>query len=133
MHLQASTPLGAYDSPISMPPIWMELPCGLSTIQGDRILPCMRERRGSLTLELVLQAAAAVKAEPSDAGERPTYFGLDDSDIEEWLESSSNGSVHALAVAPQTPTAVKLLTASIFRGPRTSPSGDACRVVPPNR
>ena len=78
----------------------------------------------------MLQAAgkpAALEAEP-----QPGYFGLDDSDIEEWLESSSNGSLHALAVA-QTPSAVKLLTASVFRGPRCAPSGDACRVVPPNR
>lgn len=54
MHLQAITPLGTHDSPISMPPIWMELPCGLSTNQGERVSPCMRERRGLLTLELVL-------------------------------------------------------------------------------
>jgi hypothetical protein len=93
----------------------------------------MRERRVILTLELVLQRGAPAETEPSDPGEKPGYFGLDDSDIEEWLESSSNDSVNALAVALERRTAVKLLTTSIFRGPRTSPSGDACRVVPPSR
>ena len=75
-----------------------------------------------------------MEAEPSEQpSEQPAYFGLDDSDIEEWLESSSNGSVHALTMA-QAPSAVKLLTASVWRGPRTAgPSGDACRVVPPSR
>ncbi len=79
--------------------------------------------------------ASAPEAEPaaaSEAAEQPGYFGLDDSDIEEWLESSSNASLHALAV-PQSPSTVKLLTACVYRGPRTGPSGDACRVVPPNR
>ncbi len=77
---------------------------------------------------------AAMEAEPSEQpAEQPAYFGLDESDIEEWLESSSNGSVHALTMA-QAPSAVKLLTASVWRGPRTAvPSGDACRVVPPSR
>ena len=77
---------------------------------------------------------AAMQAEPSEQPvEQPAYFGLDDSDIEEWLESSSNGSVYALTTA-QAPSAVKLLTASVWRGPRTSnASGDACRVVPPSR
>ena len=77
---------------------------------------------------------AAMETEPSEQpAEQPAYFGLDDSDIEEWLESSSNGSVHALSMA-QAPSAVKLLTASVWRGPRTAvPSGDACRVVPPSR
>ena len=77
---------------------------------------------------------AAMEAEPSEQpSEQPAYFGLDDSDIEEWLESSSNGSVHALTVA-QAPSAVKLLTASVWRGPRIAGlSGDACRVVPPSR
>ena len=75
--------------------------------------------------------ASLLQIDPESA-ERPGYFGLDDSDIEEWLESSSNGSVRALAV-PHQPSTVKLLTASVWRGPRTRPCGDACRVVPPNR
>ena len=80
-------------------------------------------------------AASALDIEPSsvsESAERPGYFGLDDSDIEEWLESSSNASLHALAVL-QSPSAVKLLMACVHRGPRTGPCGDACRVVPPNR
>ncbi len=80
-------------------------------------------------------AASAPEAEPAavaEAAEQPGYFGLDDSDMEEWLESSSNASVHALAV-PQSPSAVKLLMACVYKGPRTSATGDACRVVPPNR
>ena len=79
--------------------------------------------------------ASAPEAEPaavSETAEQPGYFGLDDSDMEEWLESSSNASLHALAV-PQSPAAVKLLMACVYKGPRTGPSGDACRVVPPNR
>ena len=92
-----------------------------------------------LCLMVLIQAAqtgaSAADTEPSavsESAERPGYFGLDDSDIEEWLESSSNASLHALAV-PQSLSAVKLLTACVYRGPRTGPSGDACRVVPPNR
>lgn len=92
-----------------------------------------------LGLLVLIQAAqtgaSAVDVElsaVSESAEQPGYFGLDDSDIEEWLESSSNASLHALAL-PQTPSAVKLLTACVYRGPRIGPSGDACRVVPPNR
>ena len=73
-------------------------------------------------------AASAQDIEPppvsESAEERPGYFGLDDSDIEEWLESSSNASLHALAV-PQSPSAVKLLTDCVNRGPRSSSCGDA--------
>ena len=101
-----------------------------SIISGSQYMP---------VLVALLQGAhaGALSQEPepstvSEGAEQPGCFGLDDSDLEEWLESSSNASVHALAV-PQSPSAVKLLTASVFRGPRTGSSGDACRVVPPSR
>lgn len=66
----------------------------------------------------------------SEDEEKPGYFGLDDSDMDEWLESSSEGSLKALAVA-QPPQLSRVLTATVWRGARESPGGDACRPVPP--
>ena len=68
----------------------------------------------------------------SEDEEKPGYFGLDDSDMDEWLESSSEGSLRALAVA-RPPQLSRVLTATVWRGARESPGGDACRPVPPNR
>lgn len=84
------------------------------------------------------EPAAIVAAEPESSSgsdeeeEKPGYIGLDDSDMEEWLESSSEGSVRALTVA-KPPELAKMLTATVWRGARESPGGDACRTVPPNR
>jgi hypothetical protein len=63
----------------------------------------------------------------------PAYFGLDDSDLEEWLESSSESAVAGTLALPKQPKATKVLTALVYRGAREGPSGDACRQVPPSR
>ena len=69
-----------------------------------------------------------------DEPQRPAYFGLDDSDLEEWLESSSEeGDVAGALSIPKPPRPTKVLTALVYRGAREGPSGDACRQVPPNR
>ena len=75
---------------------------------------------------------ALIVAIPDEDDDKPGYFGLDDSDMDEWLETSTEGSIRALAVA-QPPKLSKVLTATVWRGPREGPSGDACRPVPPNR
>jgi hypothetical protein len=68
----------------------------------------------------------------SDDEGKPGYFGLDDSDMDEWLESSSAGSIRALAL-PRGPAVSTVLTATLWRGPREGQDGDACRLVSPNR
>lgn len=75
---------------------------------------------------------AMTAVNPDEDDYKPGYFGLDDSDMDEWLETSTEGSVRALALA-QPPKLSKVLTATVWRGPREGPSGDACRPVPPNR
>lgn len=63
-----------------------------------------------------------------------TGFGLDDSDLDEFLESSDD-EPQPLLIAPtlKAPAPQSLLTAVVWRGPKDTPSGDASRTVPCNR
>ena len=69
-------------------------------------------------------------------------YGLDDSDFDEFLESSSDEELElplatplqqALPVAPQQPQHQVFLTGTSWRGPACDLSGDACRDIPSSR
>ncbi len=66
-------------------------------------------------------------------------YGLDDSDFEELLDSSSSDeafeqiSPAAPVSAPRVAPHLILLTSTSSREPDVPPSGDACTVVPPSR
>lgn len=62
-------------------------------------------------------------------------FGLDDSDLEDFLASSSDEeTVPAhLVAAVGPPPQVVILTGTGWRGPKEGLSGDVSRPVPPNR
>ena len=75
--------------------------------------------------------ASSESVEEEEQG--PAYYGLDDSDLEEWLESSAATSVAGALGAPQLPKLTVAVTAIVQRGAREGPGGDACRQVPPNR
>ena len=64
-------------------------------------------------------------------------FGLDDSDFEDFLESTSSED-ETLAppltlAAPKAVPVLRALTATASREPFQAGSGDASRLVPPNR
>jgi len=64
-------------------------------------------------------------------------FGLDDSDFEDFLESTSSED-ETLALprtlgAPKPVPVLRALTATASREPLQAASGDASRLVPPNR
>ena len=64
-------------------------------------------------------------------------YGLDDDDFDEFLESSDDEVVVVgPAAAPAAAVPPKLqwvLAATSFQGPVEGGTGDACRLVPPNR
>ena len=60
-------------------------------------------------------------------------YGLDDSDFDEFLASSSSEAVAAGLQPPALPPLIKFVAATVFRGPQEAPSRDACRLVPSNR
>ncbi len=67
-------------------------------------------------------------------------YGLDDSDFDEFLESSSQDETELPLLAqptapavPTGPTFQVLLTSTAQRGPAAGASGDACVTVPPSR
>lgn len=66
-------------------------------------------------------------------------YGLDDSDFDEFLESSSEEESDAvlleapLAAAPAGPATQILLTSSAQQLPPAPTCGDACVLVPPSR
>lgn len=62
-------------------------------------------------------------------------YGLDDSDFEDLLESSDDEAV-VLAPSLEGPVLPKLhvvIAATAWRGPVEGDTGDASRLVPPNR
>lgn len=71
------------------------------------------------------------------AKHRGMAFGLDDSDLEDLIESStSEDDAAALPIgvsAPQSIPSLRVLTATARREPLQGLKGDACRAVPPNR
>ena len=63
-------------------------------------------------------------------------FGLDDSDFEDFLESTSSEDetlAPPLALAAKVVPVLRALTATASREPLQAQSGDASRLVPPNR
>ena len=64
-------------------------------------------------------------------------FGLDDSDFEDLLESSSSEedapALSSVVLQPKTVPTLRALTASANREPLQSPGLDASCCVPPNR
>jgi hypothetical protein len=66
-------------------------------------------------------------------------YGLDDSDFDEFLESSSEEESEAVlleapfAAAPAAPALQILLTSSAQQLPLAAACGDACVLVPPSR
>ena len=62
-------------------------------------------------------------------------FGLDDEDLDEFLASSSSAeeAVPAPLQAAQPLSLLKYVAATVFKGPREGPSGDASRPVPASR
>ena len=62
-------------------------------------------------------------------------FGLDDDELDEFLASSSaeEAVLPAVLQAPAPPPLLKYVAATVFRGPREGPSGDASRSVPASR
>ena len=64
-------------------------------------------------------------------------YGLDDSDFDDFLESTSSEDEATPLPAPLPAAlpvpAVRLLTATAFREPVQAACGDASRLVPPNR
>ncbi len=66
-------------------------------------------------------------------------YGLEDSDFDEFLESSSEDEIELPlappppAAAPAGPALTVLLTSTAQRQPAVGPSGDACVIVPPSR
>lgn len=104
-------------------------PTGMQRVPEVDATSCVDVQAKSKAMTAVEQDSSSAS---DDEEEKAGYFGLDDSDMDEWLESSSAESVKALAVA-RGPAVSKVLTATVWRGPREGPSGDACRLVPPNR
>ena len=60
-------------------------------------------------------------------------YGLDESDFEEFLASSSSESVAAGLQPSLPPPLVKFVAATVFKGPREGACGDASRLVPASR
>ena len=62
-------------------------------------------------------------------------FGLDAEDFDEFLASSSSAeeAVPVSLQAAQPPPLLKYIAATVFRGPREGPTGDASRPVPASR
>jgi hypothetical protein len=64
-------------------------------------------------------------------------FGLDDSDFEDFLESTSSDddalTLPLTLAAPKPLPVLRALTATASREPLQALSGDASRLVPPNR
>ena len=61
------------------------------------------------------------------------YYGLDDSDFDEFLASSSSEAVAAGLQLSLPPPLIKFVAATVSKGPREGPSADASRLVPANR
>ena len=60
-------------------------------------------------------------------------YGLDDSDFDEFLESSSSEAVAAVLQPALPPPLTKFIAATVFRGPKEGASLAASRLVPSNR
>ena len=91
--------------------------------------------RAPLAMAAPEASSASDEEEDDDEQEQgPGYYGLDDSDLEEWLESSAATSAAGARLGAPRPDRLTLaLTATVQRGAREGPGGDACRLVPPNR
>lgn len=65
-------------------------------------------------------------------------YGLDDSDVEEFLEGSEDDDIlidppTALAATAYSHQQHILLTATAWRGPSEGASEDTCKLIPPSR
>ena len=66
-------------------------------------------------------------------------YGLNDSDFEEFLESSSDDEAVVVQLPPPPPAASAVprfhifLSGTAWRGPAVGASGDACGPIPPSR
>ena len=87
----------------------------------------------SFCLGCVNQSTASAQVFPM-AG-----YGLDDSDVDEYLENSEDGALllepppPALAAPASSHHRQLLITATAWRGPVEEASDDRCRLIPPSR